>query len=439
MSTLPPDPSDSPGLVTLTEVLKSAPRPPTSEELEQGLDALKTRLSTRNPGRRRLVFWSRTAFAALCLLAATGLALTLHQQRSSSTARALTVARIDGAQLLDGGYLSAWGDAPVTLVFDEGSEFVLAPGTRGRLRAVNAEGAHFAIDQGTASFRITPNQQHRWAIEAGPFLVTVKGTEFTVVWDASSEWFEVRLEQGRVAVRGPVLGDNLVLRPGQKLSVSLPRAELVLSEASAERPPPDRAPGSSAPEGTSGDLAAPALASGKTSPPRASAAPAPGSSAAPAVAGGRRWSAALANGQWDRILADVEHAGLEATLESVSSSDLFALADAARYRRRAELARAALLAQRRRFPDSARSIEALFLLGRVEESRGSPAPAIRWYDEYLTRAPGGTYAAEALGRKMILVNTTDGPARARELAVEYLRRFPDGSYAGSALALQRVP
>jgi hypothetical protein len=71
------------------------------------------------------------------------------------------------------------------------------------------------------------------------------------------------------------------------------------------------------------------------------------------------------------------------TLQTASSDDLFALADAARYRRRADLARSALLAQRRRFPSSPRSLDAIFLLGRVEELRaGGRAPAIEWYDEY---------------------------------------------------------
>jgi len=148
----------------------------------------------------------------------------------------------------------------------------------------------------------------------------------------------------------------------------------------------------------------------------------------------------LASGHWDRILENVERDGVEATLNTATSEDLFALANAARYRRRAELARAALLAERRRFPDSPRALDAVFLLGRVEESRqGGTARAIAWYEEYLARAPKGAYAAEALGRKMTLTRELGGPAQARPIAEEYLRRFPEGSYAGSARALRRVP
>ena len=149
-------------------------------------------------------------------------------------------------------------------------------------------------------------------------------------------------------------------------------------------------------------------------------------------------AAELANGHWDRILEEAERAGVNATLDKASSDDLFALADAARYRRRTELARAALLAERRRFPHSAGSVNALFLLGRVEESTDR-ARAIAWYDEYLARAASGSYAAEALGRKMSLTNELKGRAEATPIAEEYLRRFPRGSYARPARALCRAP
>jgi hypothetical protein len=169
----------------------------------------------------------------------------------------------------------------------------------------------------------------------------------------------------------------------------------------------------------------------------------PAPSASPSTSKGakakheRRWAEELASGNWDRILEDVERAGVGVTLSSASSEELFALADAARYRRRPELAHEALLAQRRRFPGSPR---ALFLLGRVEESRGGGiARAIAWYDQYLARAPAGAYAAEALGRKMTITSKIGGPAKARPIAREYLRRFPQGSYAASAHALLRAP
>jgi tetratricopeptide (TPR) repeat protein len=148
------------------------------------------------------------------------------------------------------------------------------------------------------------------------------------------------------------------------------------------------------------------------------------------------WSEAVAAADWDRILQEAEAAGIPQTLTSASGRDLMALADAARYRRRMALARDALLALRERFPSSPRSLQAAYLLGRVEESSPSRiSEALRWYDEYLLVAPQGAYASEALGRKMVLSGNLGRKAQTRELANEYLRRFPNGTYAGSARVL----
>jgi len=251
-----------------------------------------------------------------------------------------------------------------------------------------------------------------------------------------SERFELRLRHGRVVVSGPVSGGDVALRAGQRLVVSLARAETVITEDHAEDglveangSPAAPTPFGSQSSSTAADTPAGANPSTVPAPP-----------AVAKVGGERRWADELASGHWDRILESVERAGVQATLDSASSEDLFALANAARYRRRADLARAALLAQRRRFPGSPRALDAVFLLGRVEESRSSGrARAIVWYDDYLARAPAGAYAAEALGRKMTLTSELGGPVQARPIAEEYLRRFPKGSYAGSARALLRVP
>ena len=85
------------------------------------------------------------------------------------------------------------GHAGIKVLFNEGSMVALKPGTRGRLRAVNKEGALVNIEHGTASFQVTPNNSRRWLVDVGPFLVTVKGTVFTVSWDPLREQFELGL------------------------------------------------------------------------------------------------------------------------------------------------------------------------------------------------------------------------------------------------------
>jgi hypothetical protein len=418
------DPKDAPALVALTELGRDAAKPHTSVELEEGLDEIRARLAVSRARRSALRRWALVTTTAVgCAILALKL-VSFERDRGPALDPPVAVSRIEGGTLLEGGYLSQSHAAGVKVLFTEGTTFELMAGTRGRLREVAVDGAHLAVEDGTVSVQVTHSHKHRWLVEAGPFLVTVTGTVFTVSWDPSSERFELRLRRGHVVVSGPVANGAIALRGGQHLIVSLPRAETVITD-----------------EASGADAGAPADAA----PTGGRSATAVASASSTSGARTRRWAADLASGRWDRILADVDRDGVGAILESAASDDLFALADAARYRRRADLARAALLAQRRRFPHAPRSLDALFLLGRAEELRegGTPdearAQAIIWYDQYLALAPRGAYAAEALGRKMILTNEVGGPAEAQPLAREYLLRFPTGSYAGSARVLQRLP
>jgi TolA-binding protein len=417
-------------LAALAELARGSARPPTSEELDGGLRAVRARIDA-GAARRRVVGWSLAGAVAVAALVAVGILRSGHVG-GPATAPALAY-RVEGGSLVDGGYLRESGHEGVKLVFGEGTEFTLMPGTRSRLRAVDAAGARIAIEHGTASFKVTPSTDHRWQVDVGPFLVTVTGTVFTVAWDATTEKFELNLRHGRVTVSGPMTGGEIALRAGQRLMVDLPEGQTVINEA---RPDDRREPGgSSAPPAEGPPAERPSGALDRSTARTSAAAPRAG-----AADGDRRWAQELAAGHLDGIIADAERAGLKTTLEKASSEDLLALADAARYRRRMDLARDALLAERRRFPDSPRALDAAFLLGRVEEATdGGLARAVEWYDEYLTRAPKGTYASEALGRKMTLTSKLEGVPRARPVAEEYLRRFPNGTYAGPARAFVRAP
>ncbi len=56
-------------------------------------------------------------------------------------------------------------------------------------------------------------------------------------------------------------------------------------------------------------------------------------------------------------------------------------------------------------------------------------------NRYLGEAPNGEFASEALGRKLVAVQSVSGPQAARPIAKEYLRRFPRGGYATKAREL----
>jgi hypothetical protein len=403
-------------------------------EIEDGLDRLQARLAVGRMPRQAWVRWSVVAVTATaCLVLGLRLGTDVGRRMGSPT----PAYRIEGGSVLEGGYLRESGQAGIKLFFNEGSKFELSPGTRARIRSLDVEGARVAVEHGTVAFQVVPGGHRRWLVEVGPFVVTVTGTVFTVSWDVSNERFELRLRHGRVVVSGPVSGGDIALRAGQRLRVNLPKAETVITEDGQEDAV---APTPSAPVAAPAPALAPAPV---LAPAEEKARPAKGSSAVVASAkpvAAHQWTDELANGHWDRILDEVQRIGVEATLEKAPMEDLFALANAARYRRQTELARAALVAERRRFANSPRSLDALYLLGRVEETQvGGGAKALDWYDEYLTHAPKGAYAAEALGRKMTLTSERGKAEEARPMAEEYLRRFPRGSYAGSARALLRLP
>jgi len=318
--------------------------------------------------------------------------------------------------------------------FSDGSNLALDPGTSTRVTDVDAHGGRVLLESGRAHVRVTHRPAAKWVVDAGPYSVHVVGTEFDVRWSGSEEVLDVHLLRGAVIVRGPLASGGLAMEAGQRLVANVKEGEIFL-DASPTRP---------------GDAAAALLAEPGEA-PQPSKLPVPGqrpSRARPsmlhpaptAAADETSWSKLIAQGDFRGVLADAERRGLERTLASGSPADLTALADAARYLRRGELARRTYLAERERFPRSAGREAAFFLGGLSEDESGASATkaALEWYERYLAESPRGTYAPRALGRQMVLVHKLRGVASARPLASDYLARFPDGPYAAPARKLLEI-
>jgi hypothetical protein len=394
-----------------------------------GFDVVSARLgarSRRQSRNRRLLFVGVSAVAVLAI----GISY-LHLLRPEPRQAPLGY-WVEGGQLVEGGYVRASRPEGVRLHFVEGTELRLPFETRGRLVSVDDKGARFAIEQGLATVSVVPRPEARWLFEAGPFLVAVHGTVFTVAWDGSSERLNVQLEKGLVSVNGPLSEEPIVIRAGQQLLVDLNKKEVRLREMEAA-------------------VSTESVVLEKSVSPAERPHDASTASEARTHGAARSWAAALAAGDVDFVLADAERRGIARVMVHAPSESLAALADAARYRRKYDLARAALLAQRDRFSGSRRAEEAAFLLGRVEEAseranggvRGSSkmaaSKAIDWYDRYLRDSPHGAYASEALGRKMVVIWSAQGASAARPLAEDYLHLFSHGTYAGAARALVVKP
>jgi ferric-dicitrate binding protein FerR (iron transport regulator)/TolA-binding protein len=359
-----------------------------------------------------------------------------------------------------GGYLQAGAAAPATAAFTDGTEVRVAPGGRARIVETDRHGARLALEQGRATLSVVHRPGARWSVEAGPFTIAVTGTEFDAIWSGVEERLVVELRKGSVTVSGPLAVNGIGLVAGQRLVASVRDGQIHIEPLERKEATTEVAargdPGApSAPLAVTGSGAAP-TGDGLPSPEIAAepSATSPGTDAtarvspenpipptktaqgvAPVPATETNWEKRVRAGDFTGVLQDAEARGVDATLETGSRSDLTALADAARYTGNASVAERALAAVEKRFPGSADSRAAPFLLGRLAEARGAKSEAIALYDRYLTESPHGSFVAEALGRKMLVVQAREGRSAARALARDYLVRFPKGPYADPARKL----
>lgn len=318
--------------------------------------------------------------------------------------------------------------------FSDASVVELKPGTAGSLVRIGSDGAELAIEDGSARARITHKPGARWRLLAGPVTIRVTGTLFDVTWRPTAGTFQVSLYEGSVVVDGPLAGAPFALHGGQKLVANVWNKKVGIEELDSKV------------DAVSEWLVSPA--GSESAPPSGASAPA---ESAPTLDGEPpkdwtrlprvSWSELMAQGAYADVLGQAREMGVETCLDRCSAADLSALGDAARYGRDVNLAKRALLAQRRRFAGSASAVAAAFLLGRMaEDTERSPSSALQWYDRYLAEAPGGAFAAETLGRKMLLVAKGSGREAAEPIADSYLRRFPNGPYAKPAAGiLGRAP
>jgi hypothetical protein len=363
-------------------------------------------------------------------VAAVACAVTLVVARPAVPPLGVTV---DGDPSAAGAYVHGNAEhAGTTVRFTDGSEIAFAPGAGGRIAEVGPHGARVLLETGTASFAVAHRPGARWSVEAGPYAVAVIGTTFDATWSVGTQTLDVRLHAGEVAVVGPLAARGVHLHAGQTLTATV-GGEIRIGQLAAPHSGVTPAASSAGQPAPQTDALAPSLAADARplETQRSQARPARPASVS-TVGGTLDWPRRVAAGDFRGVVADAEARGADAVLGGAALQDLAALADAARYAGRSDLARRALLAERARFSGSPEARAAAFLLGRIaDDTGGAPGAAARWYDDYLREAPGGAFAAEALGRKLAALRRTGDPA-ALAAASDYLRRYPEGPYAAQA-------
>jgi hypothetical protein len=320
----------------------------------------------------------------------------------------------------------------VPLNFSDGTSITLDPGSRARLEAVDAAGAHLTIETGHADVKVVPGRDGRWHLSLGPFGVDVTGTQFDIGWNPDAEELSLAMREGKVMVSGCVLGDGRPLAAGEELTASCRdrRFEVVRTKQPlADNTSPSEAATTQAPQQPSPARAeipqasAPAFA--RTDP----SALAPDS-----------WQALARAGKYKAAFTAANSAGFDAEVARSSAEDLSLLGDIARFGGNVESSTKAYLSLRRRFPHTPLAANAAFAMGRMEfDQRGAFADAEHWFASYLSEQPRGPFAREALGRRMEALDRAGNADGARSVAASYQRSYPRGPHIHLAERLLGTP
>jgi hypothetical protein len=326
-----------------------------------------------------------------------------------------------------GAYVSPPAGARWDIAFSDGSRVALQPLSHARVTRTTPNGAEVLLENGRAHVDVVHRRDTRWSVVAGPYTVYVTGTSFDVAFDARTQTLEVDMRAGAVRVQGPGIDSPVEIRGAQQFvhRAGSPETNAVAGarHASAAGTPEPSAPvPNPEPAAVSepGAVDVPAERPSSQDPGVRT----PPSGQAPS------WAQLSSEGSYKTVVAQAEEQGLSRALRSAPPSELMALGHAARFVGRRDIASSAYLAVRSRFGGSADAAAAAFFLGRVVES--SPSEAVIWYERYAAEAPAGTWIAEALGRRMVLLKKSGDEKGVLEAARTYLLRFPRGPYAGVA-------
>ncbi|HEX4334999.1 MAG TPA: FecR domain-containing protein [Polyangiaceae bacterium] len=201
-----------------------------------GKRQLRVSLATMKPARRR-ARWVAVALAALV----TFVAVVVYRVVPGRLDYA-----VEGPAPSTGGYLQGTARGAAVAHFTDGTEVRVGAGARARIVDVDRHGARIALEQGRAHLRVVHLPEAHWSVEAGPFSITVTGTEFDADWSAEGGVLVVEMRTGAVIVRGPLAGDGIGVHGGQRLVASVPDSRLHIEPLATTQATADDATGATA-------------------------------------------------------------------------------------------------------------------------------------------------------------------------------------------------
>jgi FecR-like protein len=335
----------------------------------------------------------------------------------------------------DGVWLQSPKETQLPVRFDDGTQVVLGENSTGQIVAGDRSRVRIVLSQGRIIARVAKNTGSSWTVEAGPYYVTVLGTDFDVSWVTAKQLLEVRVRSGMVEVKGPDLqpkgvhlqaGDHLRLtKDHERVAIQLNRKESTPIPATE---PKRKAENAITRSPTDPDI----VAAVRKQTSDLSKEPQPEPVQADKVASlenhrPETWQELYDLGRYAEAVKAAEQNNLEALLQRLDDAQLWQLADSARFASRGDVARKVLIALRKRFWGTRRAKIAAFILGRLAvEVDKKPREACRWFQIYLRESPDGDLTEEALGRCVSTCPKAGMHAEARGAARDYLDSFPEG-------------
>lgn len=301
-----------------------------------------------------------------------------------------------------------------TVEFSDRTTLRVDEGSHARIASLDAHGAVVELERGRLEAAVHHERETRWSFRVGPYEVSVVGTRFDTSWSPEHERFAIRMNEGRVVVRGPRLSEPRTLSAGESLVLT----------------PEPTTPRSEDPEVDSSRASAPAEIEVDDDDDEVRDEGDATSSRRVSVRElDRAFLDHAERGDFALALATAEARGFEGLCDRLGASHLLRLGDVARYAGDRARARAAYLVLRRRFASTEHAADAAYALGL---STGSPREAAAFFETYLREAPHGALAREARGRLFETHRRAGDEAAARRAALDYLAHHPEGPLSEAA-------
>jgi len=354
---------------------------PTEAQRERSWAKIRERLPRGAAGRRGGPAWM-LALAAAVLVVVVPLAWRMR------------AAGIQGATLETGA------NEQETLTLGDGTRVVLDESTRVRLATISPAQVRIELERGGLEADVIHVDGRSFVVTIGAVDVAVIGTRFEVQaeGEGAARLVHVSVTRGRVEVRRN--GDaSRFLAPG---------------------------------ESWTGPLAPPSLAPLPSAAPRTDDAGAarPAAPVAPRFRLSREFRAAVASGRYADAYAELGPDGLARAAKWAAPTDLFEVAQVARWTGHTREAASAFEALAARYPDDGRAGVSALELGRLRmNDLADPAGAVSAFHQAMLLAPNDAFREDASARRVQALETSGDLAACATARDEYLAAYPNGTHA----------